>query len=143
MKTNFFAFSSEKGKFLWKGSSLEECLLIPYENHKKDFDAITTRIKKYKTHPHDVIYESLVEDVYIDFDFAKNLQRLDIVEYDCLRTGTPIGKEIIDLINHSDLILIVSKKYWVNPNKIKIAFEVAFEDYEDKAMEYLIEGKYE
>lgn len=75
----------------------------------------------------------------INFEFAKNLQRLDCFNEDCFETTTPIDKAIKFLL--SDFTFIVTRKHYRSTDELFIDVEVCNSGLYYNAFYAIIDGK--
>ena len=82
----------------------------------------------------DDIYRVFELHVKLDYDFAKQLNMLDVVGWDCFLFEKEEGEVLRALLDSADLLFVVAKKTWRTKDKIDIEFEATDTDFQEEAI---------
>lgn len=146
---DFWVYASSEGENLYAGNCFEECLLINLEEAKKyglknEMSILDNFIieKNSFMHKQDVLNEIFQDELFMDYDFALKLKRLDIISGNVFRYKTDIGKSIKLLIEYCEMRFVLEKITWIKENHMIIDFEVTHADFELKCLFNVQHGKY-
>lgn len=144
-KVDIFCWASGDGKFLSIGDCFEEALLKEFETlsdffkKEKWYIVLSEHLKtKGSLHAQDFFGEKFREKISLDFKFAKGLNLFDIVDAECFTADGELGMAIIQLCVMSDMRFIVSRKYYLTKETVKIDFEVCHTDSDYECHKALI-----
>lgn len=141
--------SSDNGKYLGNTSidyCFEEYLLNVFkfrEKYIKEYKWFLLLSKNFKKQEGvisagDIIYETFVHKVSIDFDFAEKLKLFDFVSAQCFIADDKLTDAMLELCAYSSLVFIVSRRSYLTTDEIRIDFEVCHQDCENECLKSLI-----
>jgi len=142
-------WSSKNGMYLNNGTCFEGQLLASFIHWGKEKDneewyiILTKEVesRKEERHVQDILHNIFDTNVDIDFDFANNLKLYDTITSDCLMPISDLGKAIIELCIYSNLIFIVSRKFFLKKDYLTIDFEACTLDYNREGYDDIIANK--
>ena len=140
----FWVYASKDAENLIGGTCFEECLLntlMSFEEYSsfREFEILFDAINKSNKHPQDELLDIFRDDLKLNYDFAKQLNRLDVINHECFEFETDKGKAMQKLI--FDIKFIVVKKEWFKSG-IFFDFEAASVDTEFDAINKINSGYY-
>ena len=87
-------------------------------------------------HRVDILNEIYQEEYYLDFDFAKSLQRFDIIYNNCFKFKSNMGEALIRYVIDPDIKFLVIERRWEN-SKLSIELLAVHCDNDIKEITYL------
>lgn len=142
-------YSSNNGKYLNDGDCFEEELLKNFiywakQKSNEEWHVVLTKeleSRNGERHVQDILNDVFDRNVDLDFEFAKELKLYDMIMSDCLMPKSDLGKAIIELCSHSDLIFIVTRKWYMKTDSFDIEFEVCHLDNNRECFNDIITNK--
>lgn len=152
MKNNVrkFIFSSNKGENLNNSECFEETLkkaflfLEEKKIEKELVSLIRNDFKKQNTinYLQDFLNVLVETELFLDFFLAQKINRLDIIDSECFRYNTDLGKAIYTVLLHADFELVVRNKLWCNEKSLYLEFEASQEENSENCIYKISTGKY-
>lgn len=144
-KVKIWGWSHNDGEYLWRGDSFEEGLLMELEHYltyypdNADLRLLISKVEESeRSVPEDFLFNLLITNLTLDFEFAKQLKLFDIITPTCFSTETAIGKALITLMEYADFRFILFRRNWDTMNEIEVEFEVCHMDYDREVHSALI-----
>lgn len=148
-KVSFWAYASNNAENLYDGDCFEECLLKNLEKSKKyglekEMMILIKHLKEKKSNMHnqDALNELFQTEIFLDYDFALKLNRLDIIDSYVFRYKTDIGKAIKSLLEYCEMRFVLEKRTWISENEICLDFEATHEEFDSQCIFNIQNGKY-
>ena len=145
--TENFCYASNNGKYLSQGNCFanelhkvfEECSKDEYFNSDEWFLLLSKQLtSKEEWQKQDTLQSIFTKSLSLDYDFVDKLNLFDVIAIDCFDAIGKLGEAIFELCIYAELRFIVSKKYYINKDNIKVNFEVCHCDSEYECHKALI-----
>lgn len=146
MEVTFWQWASNDAEGLFGANCFENKLLNTLNEYKDDEEFNDLRIlveatEKLKGHPQDVLHGLFNNSANLKYEFAINLNRLDVLNPDCFEYKTNYGSSIALLMKAADIRFIVVRKEW-SAKGLYFELEVCDEEEVNRAMAKLDSGEY-
>ena len=134
MKVNKFFWTLKDAKYLGHGDCIGEVV----KNHFDYYDCS----KHYNLLDGKSIngYEELLYQMQIDYDFLKQVNRLDVISPDCFYSDKEEVKQFIDFIDYMDMRFVLNHKIF-NKEGLSVRFEACHFDYITECIKHLSSTK--
>ena len=130
MKVNKFFWTLKDAKYLGHGDCIGEVV----KNHFDYYDCS----KHYNLLDGKSIngYEELLYQMQIDYDFLKQVNRLDVISPDCFYSDKNDVKQFIDFIDSIDMHFIIHHKIFSRED-LFVRFEACNHSYIDESIKHI------
>lgn len=137
------------GENLYRGDCFENALLEELKKSKEyfaddeKFKLLFAKLEELKSteSPQDILYTLFLDNVTMDFEFAKQLKFYDVISADCFCSETDVGNALIYLMEYAAFSFVVYFKKWESTNQISFDFVVTHEDNEKEVYLSLTKGE--
>lgn len=143
-KVNFWIYDRFNGKFLGQSyNNISESMpAFVYEivnwfnNTDNSFPATNQefwieRFREFKEYQkgNENFWEYILDRIghgegNMDWDFAKSLQLYDIIRFNFFQSENNTEKNIYEIFDDEDLVLILFKKEWKSPDMLQLDFQI-------------------
>jgi hypothetical protein len=133
-EVSIYPWARNRAENLYKGTCFENALLLELEEallhfpDDKRFKLLDQASKAGKQHPQDVLHGIFTDNLTLDFSFAKELKLYDIITFGCFIGKDELGLAMIELLEASEMLFILTERQYETVNKISLDFEVCNPD---------------
>ena len=130
MKVNKFFWTLKDAKYLGHGDCIGEVVknYFDYYDYSKKYNLLDGKSING--------YEELLYQMQIDYDFLKQVNRLDVISPDCFYSDKEEVKQFIDFIGSMDMHFVLHHKIF-NKEGLSVRFEACHHDYITECIKHL------